>query len=642
MKMNKFFMGIMGALALTACTSEEVIPDQKPGGSVDKDARFMSISIRNSNSGTRAGGDQNGDLYEEGLDPENKVNDIRFYFFDEDGKPFPVSQTGSLNYIDVESSKISVGEDVNSGMPNVEKTLNAVLVLTGNEVDFSRLKSMVAVVNHSVANLTNNSSSLSLSELQAEIHDYGTRYQQPFKIPAKDETSDIPLMLMTSSVFGTSDEFAGCEVYINPSKLKTDSDEALNDPVDIYVERVLAKVRVTSKLEGQDLVSVDGQTAIRVALKDNKGNSYTTNDGDQIYADLLGWGIQTYTDKSHLFKNISGWDNWDLWNGWNQPEWFRSYWALNPNDVKYKHAKHSDAKGIIGTTLTSTENNVTTTKTYNGSFYYTQENAGDNYSNGHKTGYDPDTQLSTRTQVYIRARLVDENGNAISLAEWGGQKYTEEGVTTAMFAIVNNQIYVRKETGKTNEVINGETVETTTYDYKSIPIEMVHLVSAQEAGKADDKSENSKRYLSYLKLAKDWEDVLNNNSEYEGYSGFYDRNNNPLTETQVNEVLSGMPGAKTWRGGDTYYYTDLAHLNPSTSNVDNTEKGAYGVVRNHIYEVELNTIFGLGTPVLIPDQKDDEEIDIIPQKPSPDSYYLGARINILSWRVVKNDVSLDW
>ena len=41
---------------------------------------------------------------------------------------------------------------------------------------------------------------------------------------------------------------------------------------------------------------------------------------------------------------------------------------------------------------------------------------------------------------------------------------------------------------------------------------------------------------------------------------------------------------------------------------------------NHIYEVELNTIFGLGTPVLIPD----EEIEIIPQKPTPDAFYLGA------------------
>ena len=70
--MKKFLMGMLGVLALTACSSEEVIPDQKPsGGLSDKDSRFMSISIRNTNPGTRAAGDQSGNLYEEGLGDEN-------------------------------------------------------------------------------------------------------------------------------------------------------------------------------------------------------------------------------------------------------------------------------------------------------------------------------------------------------------------------------------------------------------------------------------------------------------------------------------------------------------------------------------------------------------------------------------------
>lgn len=94
----------------------------------------------------------------------------------------------------------------------------------------------------------------------------------------------------------------------------------------------------------------------------------------------------------------------------------------------------------------------------------------------------------------------------------------------------------------------------------------------------------------------------------------------------VNGILSTMPGAKAWRDGKTYYYLDLKHLNVNPDADANKTKGGYGVVRNHIYEVELNTIFGLGTPVLIPD----EEIEIIPQKPTPDAFYLGARINILS------------
>ena len=38
---------------------------------------------------------------------------------------------------------------------------------------------------------------------------------------------------------------------------------------------------------------------------------------------------------------------------------------------------------------------------------------------------------------------------------------------------------------------------------------------------------------------------------------------------------------------------------------------------------------------------DPEEV-IVPQKPTNDETYLGARINILSWRVVKQNIDLEW
>ena len=62
----------------------------------------------------------------------------------------------------------------------------------------------------------------------------------------------------------------------------------------------------------------------------------------------------------------------------------------------------------------------------------------------------------------------------------------------------------------------------------------------------------------------------------------------------------------------------------------------YGIVRNHIYDIAINSVSGLGTPVLDP-----EEV-IVPQKPTNDETYLGARINILSWRVVKQNIDLEW
>ena len=41
MKLNKFFMGILGALALTACSSDDVIPEQPTGPIEDVEAKFI-------------------------------------------------------------------------------------------------------------------------------------------------------------------------------------------------------------------------------------------------------------------------------------------------------------------------------------------------------------------------------------------------------------------------------------------------------------------------------------------------------------------------------------------------------------------------------------------------------------------------
>lgn len=632
MKLNKFLMGILGVLALTACSSEENIPNS-PDENENRDPRFISVSIRNFNPGTRAAGDQQGDLYEEGLTGENAVKNIRFYFFGENGAPFNITLGNNpVNYY----TCTDVEEDNNApGMPNVEKKLKAIIILNAAEIDFGGLKSMVAVVNYDNAGLTENKST-SLAELREITRDYGI-YRS-----FNNKSQDIPNMLMTSSVYGTEDKYMGCEVLISGSKLKTSEADAVSDPVDVYVERVLAKVRVTTKWD-QSVVTkkmtYGGVEYNAVALKDKKTNEqYETTDGKKIYAVMLGWGLQTYTDDSYLFKSLG--EGMDVWNAsladwaWNDAPNRRSYWALNSPAAKHINVVHSAATAKIGSVLTSTnQDGSTTTISYDGDFLYTQENAADN-TNGlkEKSAYSPATEVSPRTQAYIRAVLVDENGNEISLAEWGGQKYTENDVVTAMFSSVQNQIFMRKEISRTND---GDKV-TINYEYKAIPQSMVHLVRAEVVGKANKESENSKRYLSYITLKERYEDYFEEGFEHT----FVDAEHKDLTPEQVVDILLGMPGAKVWRNGATYFYTDLSHLNTA----DNTgTKGGYGVVRNHIYEVELNTIFGLGTPVLTPEGGDGKDEDpIVPQKPSPDAYFLGARLNILSWRVVNNTTNFEW
>lgn len=602
MKLSNLFWGLLGVMAFSACSNDEIMPEND-SPEFDGQSRFLSVQIANPAAiRTRAAvnpGNQDGDLFEEGLANENEVKSIRFYFFKADGSACPVRREGK-NYYDYSLE----GKDLGSGegeMPNIEEKVNAVLVIeTDKDDNVDGLKSMVAVLNGGVgADCFLGDANKSLNQLRDEIASSGSTKEG---------------FLMTSSVFG-SEKFC-CEVEVTADKLKTKPDAAIGDPVNIYVERVWAKARLytawkesvspkTVTLGGQDYVAVPLKTA-----KDSETNITVGEGADAkvVYAIFTGWDVTGTADKTYLFKKVAS--NWSLGWTWNMPALYRSYWAQNPADVTLGYLSYNDISKKVGTK--GVENGNSTS--YDGHNAYCLENAADN-NDGTKSTYTSADELSNRTQAIIAAVLVtvDENNVAtpLSLAEWGGTQYTEDGALTAMLGTVNTQIYIKEVDGEDEKLV-------------SISKDMVKLVSGIEAGVADNSSEESKRYLSYLQLNEETvKDVTFYKADGKAYA----------THDEVNKVLANKNsiGARVWSSGQTYYYTDIKH----EESAEDT-KGKYGVVRNHIYDIAINSVAGLGTPVLNPDEK------IIPQHPTDDDTYLAAQINILSWRVVKQNVDLEW
>jgi hypothetical protein len=79
----------------------------------------------------------------------------------------------------------------------------------------------------------------------------------------------------------------------------------------------------------------------------------------------------------------------------------------------------------------------------------------------------------------------------------------------------------------------------------------------------------------------------------------------------------------------TYYWTDIKHLGAQGKTAE------YGVVRNHVYKVNITDITGYGTPVY------DGTSDFINlEKPEDITTYVSAQINILSWRLVEHNYEL--
>ena len=99
----------------------------------------------------------------------------------------------------------------------------------------------------------------------------------------------------------------------------------------------------------------------------------------------------------------------------------------------------------------------------------------------------------------------------------------------------------------------------------------------------------------------------------------------PLT---ASDNISKYP-AEVRKDGKAYYFIPISHLATNAAKV-----GYYGVVRNHWYKIALKSLTGYGTPVY------DKDKTIDPTMPEDQATYLAAKINVLQWRVVSQDVNL--
>lgn len=103
------------------------------------------------------------------------------------------------------------------------------------------------------------------------------------------------------------------------------------------------------------------------------------------------------------------------------------------------------------------------------------------------------------------------------------------------------------------------------------------------------------------------------------------------TEAAANSVMSQYATVLLWDDGQAYFSTKIEHFGNAATGTD------YGVVRNHIYNLTINKISGLGTPFAPGIGGDGGD----PVTPTEIDYELQAKINILDWKVVNQEVELN-
>ena len=320
-----------------------------------------------------------------------------------------------------------------------------------------------------------------------------------------------------------------------------------------------------------------------VDAKYDLSKTYIPTDGTaaaKVYAEILGWDLYRDNAQSYLLKDIDGtWTDDYIGFPWNNSSWYRSYWATSmpapTNDKVYGDSPFEapftvDAAAYIG------------------------ENT---------------TGVPTNTKVVIKAKLVNAAGNAVEIAHWKSVQYTGNvALRTAVANTLKNTYYAQT----TNEGVVTYT-SLKPEDLKCVAGDIEGVLANEVYFQLSDDGDNKNWYIL-------------ENGEYNTVAA--DTANDPNSVGAMNTILKGVPSAVLYTNGETFYYVDIKHLG-------NTGKAAeFGIVRNHAYNITINSITGWGSPVY----EGDTFIDY-PQTPEQNTY-VSAKINILSWRLVNQSVDI--
>lgn len=560
------------------------------GATANEGKSYIAVNIKSvgtAGAGTRADGDylQSGGTYEDGTANEGAISKVRFFFFNSDGSAY-IMKNKDVNYLELDASVSSAGEA--GHLQTIEGKTTAMLVIEGETKTAPAY--MIALVNPQTLSKLEDKAYRE-SQLRDEFTD-----KQFVKI-ATDGTGKYSDFVMSNSVYAEN----GARVCASSvsGHVEENREEATNNPVDIYVERVVAKATTNVNTDNGWEQIASGADNGKYKIKVGKINIDAEHEKD-VYAVVQGWGLADENGTAELEKQIDvSSNNWTSAilgiDPWTSPDYHRCFWsasvAFTPASGSNPIVNHAFSYFTtpFGTTPLYTCPNTPTYEEFN-----TQKINEKPYDN-------------TLTKVLVAAKLVyyddDNNSHPADICKYRGMQILGVDNVLKQVAKDHSEYWTVDPTNTSKHVLLAPTdLEYTRTDL---------------AGSTTDKLKS----YEVRPVLKAGVKVYKKNSD--GSFATTDSNN------ELNALLAQSP-VQVRKEGMTYYYTPIRHLAQNK-----TEMGYYGVVRNHSYRITINTISGFGTPVYNPD----EVID--PVIPKDTETYLAARINVLSWRVVPSSVDLD-
>lgn len=552
MRIKSLFLSMLVGMAFVGCSSEKELN----GGGTDPvkgGTGYVAVNIVQPKTvGTRATED-----FENGDAAENNASEGLFFIFDASGKVHNVNGKSS--------QRIKLAGSDTTVSPAVERIYNAILLIDGVKDDPTGANQIVCILNAPAGLETDVTN---LSDLQAKVEDYCTGKTEDGKF------------VMSNSVYHDGVNLI-VATPVKAENVKKSASEALNYPVDIYVERVVAKVRAKQKTGGIT------NNVVKITV-DGVKHSYTIN--------IDGIALSNRSDKAYLLKSLTGYSN-DKWT-WNDKTNFRSFWEVMPgkkdgtDQVTVQKVSWNDIDGDGHYNAEATP----------GSYCFTQYILPNTFE---KTGDVINTSIMVAAHL---TETVDGTTKKADLVWIRGGYTTDKGALNVIASAVQTKFAYYKKTGESS--------------YKEL-----------EFSDFEWKGETGVGYSCYAQLKTEFG---TDNKIYK----FTGETPAEVTDgvSKVNTYLSTKANslyARKYTDGKSYYFVEIEHV-AATGSGETATPAINGIVRNHIYDLTLNSIAGPGIPVFNPDDK------IIPQEPEDENlYFLGARVNVLDWRIVSQGVEFD-
>lgn len=634
---------VLTVVALTACSND--LPNSGPEVSGKDEVRYVSISISNPPS-TRAAS------FEDGTDKENIVGHAFFIFYDKYGAVVGDNTIEGLTFDNnPEGNDLSVGKIATTTVRlTIPKGSNAPAYVVAflNPVDYDEISAKPKM--EDLRNLTRD--------------DYLCTHKN--------------FAMNNSAYYGANTITGESNVKILGAPVKEDqlhttkeaADAATGaSAIDIYVERYAVKVKLSlreDKIEDQTIGEGENKYILKFVP-----DAWTINaDAPTMYASKR---FENSNSTDHLIPTYAQVQEMlGTWTTWNDAPNHRSYWACSPGYYATKFPAVSDdiiedaGEGKTGAgiqvgdyalryysynqiadqseTNTSDGKGITVFNNGGDNFKYVLENTmgSDAFKCDNPKAAAPSAVIVGHYEVWKDGKEIEESPGFCLYAD---NLYFLPNTIPALKDVTTIKDILMDRNGILATDQNGTLMTSSAAQAIKNCLEVVHPSAAVRG-----TQKVPHRYVT-LQLKQGLTQQQLQGLYYKPAGSDTWLSVAPTGEQTLEEVITGinkqlwaqLGNARIYNQNLGYFSIPIQHLG-ITENVEadetkapiakdgsinwqNVRVGDFGLVRNHVYTLEVEAITGMASGIDGPDNP------LVPSMEDED-YWVRYKINILNWRVV--------